>query len=598
VAGEGSTLILDSTTGEVLHTLTQGGVVTGAVFSPTGTRLLTTDNTPVVRLWDVGTGEQIRTLVHRENVQFAYFSQDGTQVIVQTSAAVQRWETEGGARGERISLTRDNEVSIFAFIDRPSQSYLVGRDAANHFTLENAESGDTLCTLLESGESPFFVWWSDQYPYLVIASGDDNIAYAWNFETCTRLATFSGHSSSLQAGDYDPHTNSMVTMDSARIAYQWSLETGGELARYVGAGQTSSVDISPDGSRLIMPNTHNITLWDMNVQPEPRTIPAGFHRESYLPRFSPDGQSLYVGGFGRYARWDLTTQAGSPVFTFDQPLRTLDLLPDGRSVIASMESAQDFDVYLLDSETGAELRTFTGHRDTVNFIDVSRSGRQFASGSCDNTARSWDISTGEALRVFRGHEGIVSSAVFSPDETMLVTSSTDGTVRLWDALTGEPLFVFEVGDAVIYADFSPDGRLITASDTAGFAHIWDVATKTELHHLVGHTEAIWTALFSPDGTQIVTASLDGTARIWDVVSGQTVRVLDNGRHKALYWAEFSPDGAFVVTGGERDDRVDIWRADLESTIRALCDRPLTALTATQMTQYGLNGSDLICPSTS
>jgi WD40 repeat protein len=185
--------------------------------------------------------------------------------------------------------------------------------------------------------------------------------------------------------------------------------------------------------------------------------------------------------------------------------------------------------------------------------------------------------------------------VFSPDETLLVTSSLDGTVRLWDVATGEQVHEFEVGEGVIYADFSPDGQLITASDTVGFAYIWDVATKSLLRRLTGHTATIWTALFSPDGTQIVTSGWDGTARIWDVASGEAIRILDNGRDADLYWAEFSPDGQFVVTGAALEDRVDLWRVNLDDVIASLCARNPLDLTPEERTQYGITDSDPICP---
>ena len=46
-----------------------------------------------------------------------------------------------------------------------------------------------------------------------------------------------------------------------------------------------------------------------------------------------------------------------------------------------------------------------------------------ATGSGDNTARTWDAATGAALATLRGHAGQVEAVSFAPDGSLLATAS-------------------------------------------------------------------------------------------------------------------------------------------------------------------------------
>ncbi len=53
-------------------------------------------------------------------------------------------------------------------------------------------------------------------------------------------------------------------------------------------------------------------------------------------------------------------------------------------------------------------------------------------GSYDNTANLWDAETGALIRTFSGHGDVVNSVAFSSDGTKVLTGSWDGTARIWD----------------------------------------------------------------------------------------------------------------------------------------------------------------------
>ena len=107
--------------------------------------------------------------------------------------------------------------------------------------------------------------------------------------------------------------------------------------------------------------------------------------------------------------------------------------PDGSRLAVS----GSIGIWIYDAYTGAEIALITGHTESVNTVAFTPNGLTIASGSDDNTIRSWDARTGEHRQTLEGHTNCVSSVAFSSDGTILASASHDNTIRLWDARTGE-----------------------------------------------------------------------------------------------------------------------------------------------------------------
>jgi len=61
------------------------------------------------------------------------------------------------------------------------------------------------------------------------------------------------------------------------------------------------------------------------------------------------------------------------------------------------------------------LAVLKGHTAWVTSVAFSPDGAVIASGSCDDTVRTWDVKTGKTLKVFEGHTYNVKSVAFSPE---------------------------------------------------------------------------------------------------------------------------------------------------------------------------------------
>ena len=81
-------------------------------------------------------------------------------------------------------------------------------------------------------------------------------------------------------------------------------------------------------------------------------------------------------------------------------------------------------------------------------VCVSPCGGHLFTVSWDKKAKMWDVQTGAELRSFEGHSDTVRSVCVSPCGGHLFTGSWDKNAKMWDVQTGAELHTFEHNDDV------------------------------------------------------------------------------------------------------------------------------------------------------
>jgi WD40 repeat protein len=113
--------------------------------------------------------------------------------------------------------------------------------------------------------------------------------------------------------------------------------------------------------------------------------------DAWTLAFSPDGQSLYGGGWFRLFHWHLSDGSLEVLSTRHHGIiRSIQFL-NGGSELATISRQTDSSVYFLDPRSGEVTREFQQHALCGASVAVSGDGRYLGTTSDDASVRIWDL---------------------------------------------------------------------------------------------------------------------------------------------------------------------------------------------------------------
>ncbi|WP_129626825.1 eIF2A-related protein [Candidatus Oscillochloris fontis] len=521
--------------------------VNSAVFSPDGSRILTTSWDNTARLWD-HSGQLLVTFSgHTEGVNYAVFSPDGKHILTASVDGTARlWDVSG----QHLVTLSGHTDSVTHAIFSPDGTRILTASLDTTARLWDL-NGELLATLSEHTELVSSIAFSPDGTRILTASWDDT-ARLWDTNG-QHLATLSGHRIGVMSAVFSPDGTRILTASWDGTARLWDTN-GQHLVTLSGhTNPLSSAVFSPDGTRILTASEDGTArLWDTDGQLI--TILSGHTDSVTSTTFSPDGRHILTASRDTTARlWNET----------DQPLATL--TGHTGAVNDAIYSPDGQSIFTVSNDTTARLWDAHGiplvllkHEGAVYKPIFNADGTRILTASFDKTARLWDTN-GQLLATLSGHTDIVKQAVFSPDETRILTASEDGTARLWD-IDGQLLITLAEHTATVTsAVFSPDGTRILTASRDQTARLWDANGQT-IATLADHTDDVTSAVFSPNGSRILTASFDNTARLWDA-NGKLIAILAD--HTGwVTSAIFSPDGTHILTASD-DNTARLWDSNGE-----------------------------------
>ncbi|QTR50994.1 WD40 domain-containing protein [Candidatus Thiothrix anitrata] len=334
-------------------------------------------------------------------------------------------------------------------------------------------------------------------------------------------------------------------------------------------GLNAAVLSVPQGKQAVLPATLGrlSAIREQDLSTERKQTPSLNIGQVNALAYSPDGKVIASGSGDNTVRlWEAAT--GKELKTLSghsDSVYALAYSPDGK-VIAS--GSDDNTVRLWDAATGKALNTFNGHSDSVSTLAYSPDGKVIASGSGDKTVRLWDTATGKVLNTFSGHSDSVSALAYSPDSKVIASGLADGTVRLWDAATGKALNTLSGHSVDVSAlAYSPDGKVIASGSIDGTVRLWYTSSGYPLKIQQKYTFQVTSVSYSPDGKVIASGLADGTVRLWNANSGYPLKTLQ-GYTDSLLSMAYSPDGK-VIASGSRDGTIRLWDASSGNTLHTL-----------------------------
>ncbi len=404
------------------------------------------------------------------------------------------------------------------------------------------------------------------------ASYFDHTVSIWDLVNDSLLASLPGIGASNAAFNQDGR-RLLIAGDEGKPPLVWDLFAGSAVA--LPKALTGPGRFTTDGRKYWEHREDNeqqasLRLWNIDDGKLERTLPGitgdlldisrDNTRAVTVTGVSATGEAQ-AGANAEYIIWDLTTGqalARMPGVA-GMPAKAARLSPDGRTLAAAGSDTATQDVLLWDTQTGAQVKTFSGLTDHVNALAFSADGTQLAAAGQDGQVTVWEVAGGSTLSSFQQQNELVKSVAFIAGGQQLVTASrvvgnTMCPLRVWDIQGGT--FIRELTGGLAQPVVNPDCAI--TADGALFAvkcrnhlQLCDLAHGCRISDLpLPNDTYLSTVAFSPDGALLLAALYrsNNTSMLmeWDTKTGELQKTVANFAG-VITQAAFSPDGAHLVT---------------------------------------------------
>ncbi|MDT9687358.1 protein kinase [Streptomyces sp. P9(2023)] len=467
----------------------------------------------VLRVWDLATGRCVRRFSTNRRVTALSMSADGRSLLTGAAdGSVQLWDLH---RGRCLRTFRGHRGVVL--------DVLIG--AAGTSGLSFADDGTARWwewePLGQPVAAPHFSM--ARRPAELDRLGEDVDALVARAERARAEQRFTAARDLLARARAVPgHERSPRLLDAwhalGRVLPKTGLRASWPVRTFTAEGMTSvlAVALAADGRRAVSVGGgfDPVRVWDVTTGTVRPRHGAGNPTTIAL---SPDGERLLTAGHGRVGVWSVDDFVRLTGLDRDQVggAQHVSFSADGRFALAA---SHYYPGWLWELDTGRRVQTLRGGG--VSVIWLGDDGRMSVSGGLDGLVRLWDLDSGACVRVLSGHPGPVASVCLSADGTRILTSGTRGdpTIRLWDAADGTCLRVFD--ELPAYASvvrFTADGRFaVSGGGYDAAVRVWDVGTGRCLSVLAGGAARITDVAVTPDGRFVLAGEEGGTLRLWEL----------------------------------------------------------------------------------
>jgi WD40 repeat protein len=414
--------------GGLLLLRTSVGAVSGAAFSPDGSRVAVTGSRNDGEMWDAVNGIMVKRMYpHGSAIRSMAWSPDGTMMATAGSDMTAKlWDAGTG----KLLLTLKGHTGPILSVCFTQDSRWLATGGADHTVkVWECATGVCLATLPALDDIVRAVACSPDGA-TVVAAGPDKVAKVWDIRD--RVVTAS------------------IFLPSGSVAGFSAI--GSDPVGF------TSIAFSPDGAQILTgANDSTARLWDAHTGSLLRTLHG--HRAGVLAvAFSPDGRSVLTGSAdGTASLWNARDGELLRTFFAGPPVRAVGFNPAGRRVMAGTIAGDvriwELDTAALQQDRSDALWSIVASRVTARDADL---GQAIVGVPKDSVITSFIINVGRIPTHVR-------------DIRLFGKDAADFSI-----VSGLPPFDLSVGDSAdIELRFAPSAvgprmallRIITAGDT-------------------------------------------------------------------------------------------------------------------------------------
>ena len=401
ISGEAERLeVFDARDGRSLWRKTEADDFAGAAvvvqylaFSPNGDRLVSSDSTGRVLLWDAATGERLGEAPFSPHISGSVGFYPDNDTVVALAPLEERLRSWPIAPGPPSRATFDHGDEVWALTFIPGTS-------------------------------------------LLASAGDDHLIRLWDVDQNALKSTLHGHETLVTAIATPPDGRILVSGDLQGNLRLWDLEAAEAPPRPLTSisGRARAMRWSPDGRHLAVGgDSGRVLVWERATDRWVSLKTAG--KDAYGVAWSPDGSILAAGGHQRLINlWSFPN--GSPRGAIDARVQitSVQFTPDGSTLIvgAAGGGLRSWRLGRLDEpqislERNSRLGGIWG-------LVCGPDGRTLAGGLDDGRVFLWDPDTLQQICRINAHQAKVYALAFSPDGRKLATADFNGKILIHSGL--------------------------------------------------------------------------------------------------------------------------------------------------------------------
>lgn len=366
------------------------GTVSGVALSPDGKQVLTWSDGPYpAHLWRVPDFEPVATL-DLQGVTTAAFNQDGSSIVLVGDTAIGLYDV-GRAELTRIPSDTYNEVIDISFA--PDRSFsqdqrlaVAYRPGPEHSVVVNWDlsTKSPIFTQSDYGVSNL-IYAYDTLGIAVIAN--NNSVKVLDAEDGSLVREYDVHSSNLSDLALDATNHLAVSKRFEMRVYRLN-DPSDRLGRKIevtGAWVETLtwscyLAASTDQARIqVFDETGDTLLQELSIP--------WYGYETSLA-FLPDCSQLMVASNNQVFRWRTSDWQELEPWTLPGYITSLDISQDESLAAVGLS---DGSIHLMDSTSGAGLRTVQEHVGRITALEFSPDGRFLASGGSDGLVIIWGV---------------------------------------------------------------------------------------------------------------------------------------------------------------------------------------------------------------
>jgi WD40 repeat protein len=447
---------------------------------------------------------------HKEGVHCLAFSPDG-RILVSGSKdhTVRLWDMTKAAPKTRHTIPGHNaEVKALAF--SPDGKLLASADLEGILWVWSLTGATPKQKAVFKGPAIYSVAFAPNGKMLAAGRSDGSIElYDVSGSGIRERTVLRRHMYHVDALAFAPDSKALVSGSGDCTVRYWTLTGQQPIERTVTKGHLChayGLAIAPDAKTLASGGEHaTLHLWDLTgSELKERSSLKTSAGAIYSVDFSADGKFFVTSHSDTTVRlWQLAATREIKQFKGHKDrVWCAKFLPNGKQIVSASAKLRSDGNYWIESEasslrlwdvaSGQEVRQFAAFKEPVRTLDVAPDGTRVVTGSIheelrmgsyipiDCSVRIWDLAGGEELLRMEKHVRPVYSVAYAVDGKSIWSSSLDAVVRRWQPGQGEPAVLPGVTEYVISLAASPNGKMMAGLGYNGKLILWEVDTGKKI----------------------------------------------------------------------------------------------------------------------